>query len=107
MMELKKKLTTLVVNVEGLESTVDRMKQEKKNRYNHIENSVQAEIETLKLFKDRVELELQIAKTQNRNVNESLALTEQKYPHSQTRNLEQAEPSDNFLKELQDMKKRM
>ena len=58
MMELKKKLTTLVINVEGLESTVERLKQKKKNRYTHIENTVQAEIETLKLFKDRVDLEL-------------------------------------------------
>jgi uncharacterized protein involved in exopolysaccharide biosynthesis len=64
MMNMKKKMTALILNVEGLESTVKRLKSEGKNRYAHIEDSVQAEIDTLKLFKDRVEIEVQILKKQ-------------------------------------------
>jgi hypothetical protein len=65
MMNMKKKMTTMILNVEALESTVKRLKSEGKNRYSHIEDSVQAEIDTLKLFKDRVELEVQILKKQH------------------------------------------
>ena len=64
MMNMKKKMTTLILNVEAIDSTVKRLKSEGKNRYAHIEDSVQAEIDTLKLFKDRVEIEVQILKKQ-------------------------------------------
>lgn len=77
-MNMKKKMTTLVLGVEALENTLSKIKNEGKNRYNHIEDSVQAEIDTLKLFKDRVEIEVQILKkqyNQNLNGNEILNLT--------------------------------
>lgn len=76
-MNMKKKMTTLVLNVEAMENTLNRIKNEGKNRYTHIEDSVQAEIDTLKLFKDRVEIEVQILKKQyNQNLNGSEYLNE-------------------------------
>jgi hypothetical protein len=106
MMDLKKKLTMLVISVEGLESNVDRLKQERKNRYNHMENTIQAEIDTLKLFKDRVDLELQIVKNQNR-MGETLGLTQNKLSNNHGTGEDADNGRDNYLKEVQDMKKRM
>jgi hypothetical protein len=64
LLNMKKKITTVTLNVEALESAISRIKNEGKHKYQHIEDTVQAEIDTLKLFRDRVEIEVQILKKQ-------------------------------------------
>lgn len=46
-------------------------------------------------------------KNQNRNVNDSLALAEDKFPHNSTRKTDDGDLSGGVLKEIQEMKKRM
>ena len=63
-MNMKKKMTTLLMNYEALETTILRIKNEGKNKYSSIEEKVDQEIETMKLFKDRVSIEVDILKKQ-------------------------------------------
>ena len=55
-MTMKKKFSEFEVKIDSLQNGLNRVKKESKSKFNQILETVQTELETLKLFKDRISL---------------------------------------------------
>lgn len=55
-LEMRKKYNKLEVTLESLESSFNRLNKDNKNRFMKIQENIQTELDSLKLFKDRVQL---------------------------------------------------